>query len=679
MRLLTRTLWRAFPELDGFDDAQCARFVRAAARPLGHRLLRWALVLLFAGLGALLLPLALLAEGYADRRGWIGSTPVADALTKPRWMAEWLFLTIIPTLCFSFGGLLGLLTRDVLLRLRVRAVLGHRGRCERCRYFLGGLPVGADLKVTCPECGQETLVDASLGELQRDAAGAARFAPAAAPAHAGTSWWRSPRARRITKRAAQLGVGTLILGALILGANELHIRRQAAQARALRPSAEEFNALTHSVPPLSTRDPPLEDTDTLLLRIATLMNQTIARLPAEMLASPEGGMFKLDSSDVLPRTVADEVTDKLYPSEKRLRELREAASRHALSEFIAGGVFQLADQLAAAAPPRSRAHSAEQVDILTVYYNAPLAQLRVLAGWECALMRLAVQGDDPQAFDAALRRAQRYAQIADTGATLAHSLTSVAMSTFALNEVRAALIIRSDARWIAMLHARCSGARPQTNFHLALKTAHLQVKDMICATFSDHAIMRFGARAARARINKQFASYFEASDDLPLGTLRQNLDANDAMLAHALKKLDTPHWELEITTPQPGFVLLYKLNYDYLRRGMHPPAMLALESTAITIQIAIERHRLERGLLPAKLNDLVPAYLPAEPVDPWNGKAFGYRLIDPTTDPQNRSYLLYSYGADGVDNNATSAQTRASALGAHNGAGTDLILNDLYR
>lgn len=53
------------------------------------------------------------------------------------------------------------------------------------------------------------------------------------------------------------------------------------------------------------------------------------------------------------------------------------------------------------------------------------------------------------------------------------------------------------------------------------------------------------------------------------------------------------------------------------------------------------------GTSPESLDDLVPEYLEAVPIDPASGKAYGYRLL--TDDPDGRPYLLYSFGVDGAD------------------------------
>lgn len=61
-----------------------------------------------------------------------------------------------------------------------------------------------------------------------------------------------------------------------------------------------------------------------------------------------------------------------------------------------------------------------------------------------------------------------------------------------------------------------------------------------------------------------------------------------------------------------------------------------------TAAIAIERFQLLRGKLPEKLNELVPQFLPAVPIDPFNGKPLRFRHLA-------KGYVIYSIGTDGRD------------------------------
>jgi hypothetical protein len=74
--------------------------------------------------------------------------------------------------------------------------------------------------------------------------------------------------------------------------------------------------------------------------------------------------------------------------------------------------------------------------------------------------------------------------------------------------------------------------------------------------------------------------------------------------------------------------------------------LLAELRTARTA-MAIERYRLAHGTLPADLNALVPKYLGAVPIDPFDGKLLRYKKKAP------KGYIVYSVGFDRQDDNGT--------------------------
>jgi hypothetical protein len=59
--------------------------------------------------------------------------------------------------------------------------------------------------------------------------------------------------------------------------------------------------------------------------------------------------------------------------------------------------------------------------------------------------------------------------------------------------------------------------------------------------------------------------------------------------------------------------------------------------------LAVLAYRVTNGSLPSKLEDLVPAYLAAVPVDPFDGQPLRYKKLA-------KGYVVYSVGEDGFDN-----------------------------
>jgi len=102
-----------------------------------------------------------------------------------------------------------------------------------------------------------------------------------------------------------------------------------------------------------------------------------------------------------------------------------------------------------------------------------------------------------------------------------------------------------------------------------------------------------------------------------------------------------------------------------------------LQSAATAVVLALERYRLANGKYPQDLFSLVPDFLSTYPLDPVNGRPFGYRTQDPLVDPWCRGYLLYSYGADAEDNGGTpppGTPRQRPSVKDYDAAGFDFVL-----
>jgi hypothetical protein len=121
------------------------------------------------------------------------------------------------------------------------------------------------------------------------------------------------------------------------------------------------------------------------------------------------------------------------------------------------------------------------------------------------------------------------------------------------------------------------------------------------------------------------ADYIEATKLPPRQRLARfaeiSEDARERSLLHAVSAMILPS--------------LTRVAEQDLRLRAH----LDLARTAL----AIERHRLATGEIPAELGQLVPRYLDAVPIDPFDGQPIRYRRTEP-------GYILYSILADGQDN-----------------------------
>jgi hypothetical protein len=70
--------------------------------------------------------------------------------------------------------------------------------------------------------------------------------------------------------------------------------------------------------------------------------------------------------------------------------------------------------------------------------------------------------------------------------------------------------------------------------------------------------------------------------------------------------------------------------------------------------LAIRLYREDTGKLPSRLAELVPAYLPAVPLDPYDKQPLRYRV-------EGDRFVLYSIGSDGTDNGGRSAANTLSS------------------
>lgn len=167
MRLVTRNIWRAFPELDRFSEEQCRRFVAAARR---GRLLR---LLACLGCGALIAAATMFLLLKLGR--YILITVPTAFLSVGTISLVWIILGMLLALMPTFVG--PLLLRDRLIRRQLRHTIDTRGTCGHCRYVLLGLKAADDLTICCPECGHLTVADESMGELVTDEALGRTFRP----------------------------------------------------------------------------------------------------------------------------------------------------------------------------------------------------------------------------------------------------------------------------------------------------------------------------------------------------------------------------------------------------------------------------------------------------------------------------------------------------------------------
>ncbi len=147
MRVSFSKVHRAFPELDGFTDAECAALIHAVQRER-------AVGLLATSMAAVVLSIASgLLAAYFTWRLLIAIYDVPDDRPTSDGLFV-LFFSLIGGAGILTMALVGFLIRDLWLRWAIGRRL-RLARCTGCNYSLLGLSV-LDGRVRCPECGHVT-------------------------------------------------------------------------------------------------------------------------------------------------------------------------------------------------------------------------------------------------------------------------------------------------------------------------------------------------------------------------------------------------------------------------------------------------------------------------------------------------------------------------------------------
>ncbi|MCU0688456.1 MAG: hypothetical protein MUE97_01765 [Phycisphaerales bacterium] len=298
MRLPTRHLHRAFPQLDRFDDRRAQAFVAAVNARWSTRIVRWIVIVAITLIAA---------------TAGIKLTPFLIAPDFSRWLVG-LMACVITIITGVLGMSLGFMLRDALLSSAVNRLIARRRLCLSCGYSLLGMPVSDDLQVTCPECQTSTVADPAFGEIAIDAAGRRTFAPR--PSR--TYLRRKVRHRRFRRLALRTTKWTVIVCLCAMGVLwagwTLWLHRTARQARA------------HLTPP---NDP------ATLAQASTLKGWGLSVMP------PNNGWDAITASFERFLGNTFETTQPSYPRDPlrefelaRQREQRDGPLTWALNPFI---------------------------------------------------------------------------------------------------------------------------------------------------------------------------------------------------------------------------------------------------------------------------------------------------------------------------------------------------------
>jgi len=183
MRLISRKLWRAFHELDAFDDDNCREFM-VRARSGTIRKVSWFVMQAIMAIAAPVLPFLVVGDiAMRNRIGppvndWVTAMGLRLQLGLNRVFTGWSTAVVGVMLILTFMAVAAgwFLTRDGLLWWRVRRLIRRCNLCLACNHSLvGGLV--ADGAVQCNECGKRTPLVLVMDSVRTGADGQPRFLP----------------------------------------------------------------------------------------------------------------------------------------------------------------------------------------------------------------------------------------------------------------------------------------------------------------------------------------------------------------------------------------------------------------------------------------------------------------------------------------------------------------------
>ncbi|MFM9958682.1 MAG: hypothetical protein ACKVZJ_11445 [Phycisphaerales bacterium] len=699
MRLITKKLWRAFPELDRFDDEKCRRFVKTAQRGFAPMLGRLALNLaafvfvvtaLIAAGGTLVTVFATPDINVSPAMGGMGQRFNSNAF-----MYGWVAVVVgaVVAACMT-----SLVVRDQLLRRRVALFIKARGHCPRCRYTLLGIRVPESLKINCPECGLELEVDEALTELAPSAGGGRPSdgtptvregplstiegspPPATPPAASRdrrfvrapeeTGWlpkWVTPRARRwLVRGAIVLPILVVVVPAAWWGLSWWSLQRQAARASAARVGLVNIDKISESLNP---PDDGSRDAWDIFEGLHLVMQQAETEVEAAVTPDMVEGIEKRWANDqpfcdfaLLVRSYREADPSR----SKGFGRINADLARKALARMAELGIDRHLEALIGARRAVMRMPTfvpGQPPDVTSV----PYSELRQACLALCGRMSEAISANDEAEFTLALRGALALTRMIERHPIFVSRLVSSLLEWMILELLQDELARSSPwplARLDAVEAALLEFSVGNVPMRAVLNGEREHGLDMMRHMFENAACIGLGQAVAAAA---RFAP--DGTENLPIGSLEENeADLNlyiDAIIAVAEREGQESGSE----PPSPRFLPVASL-VPWMARATENDRATLVYRRGVRLLIAIERFRAARGRPPGSLGSLVPEFLHEIPKDPFAKDAkFRYR-VDPG------GYILYSVGADGEDHGGVGdIADRASLDKSKSGAPADFILH----
>lgn len=679
MRLLTRRLARAFPELDRFDDAQADAFCRSAVRQFWPRVVRWVVV---GVCGVLVVALTSAILSLATR--------LFIPMTRDARFFENLGRIVLAVALLALGFAATMLLRDRLLRRRVRVVIRRRGTCPRCRYVLLGQPVSTDLRVSCPECGLSITADPSMRELATDAAGRSVFQPEAPELDPALLARRAKRRRMLKLAAIWVPISTLaaVLIAALVG--WVLILAQARRAKAI------VAATPAKIVALIERGQPAGSTDA--------ENQWPAMMKIVDAFTAKVAMSLTTTPEERQAGATLDMTSLVYPAKPS--DLPGAAEEAAATRAYSRRVFDavrsspiVEDLRALERIPQSRfvrpwtdpGPGAPMLGINAARSSLP--QMRALARFNGARMYQAIIDMDRTGFERAMAQNLGVANGLRRQPMTLDVLVAMAIDALTLGIIEQYMPELAQLGWLDSVQAQIAPltAAPTDATAMAYEVAALEAVDAVARYFSDAGrvsrVLTF-----REGLPGQIGGVPGVIPTNPwrVGTLDSNVeplrDLGGKVATWAqMEPRDRPTSWLRTDLPTKGAAVA-ALAADPWVTALRSVDQLRLTARGVYTITAIERFHSRTGELPGSLAELTPADGVTSSVLISDIHAPGplkYRVVDAMGTPADterptqrqvvtRGYLLYSVGLDRIDNNGTPNASPYQAL-MPAGAGTDYL------
>lgn len=638
MRLLTKKVYGAFPELDEYDDAQCSRFVEKAKGTSFNQATGVAFLFII-GFGTFaavaMITRKLLLVTLTGNRVSVGDIAVSAAVILGAIVAP----------------LTALLARDIRLRWRVRYVLRQRGTCLACGYSLIGLALDDQNVVTCPECRERTKVDPAMAELVRSGDHGA-VVGMEGPSFTIRNTMYLSYLRKAFRVLFLLFIVMLGGIAIMLGVREVIVRNAAIAASAVQPPIQQIINYSRGIPA-----PP----------ITSKVTPTPGKFWVNMQKCERyfGGLPTYEYGYNI--TVGAPVglrPDQLGKNGSGAKFVLGMSGRDFTFVHSAAGAFE--DLYAALANPDKSILRDNGYDEITFEaYQSSIGSNST--NW---LIRRAAQLAHERKYDeylVAIRNGMQLSYVMG----LEHDENSYMMRGYIehnLHDTVQAVISNpaglpeSVLEELAKVYAQEWPVDPPEYPWDGLK---LLSKYKVSLHFRDPSVFRFGIYGTpdaglisvlgRTR-GRSIFSYI-ISPRVSYGSVETSSALLDTALDEYAAAAKIPPAN-RVIPPGINLSTHYVLQYSaaMLPHILNQQDKLALRRAINTVLIAIERHKLKTGNLPQSLAELHDEIITQIPVNPSNGLPFLYKLND------RGGYILYGQGANGVDDGGLFHNSRSVPL-----------------